>query len=111
MKKRILALLLTLLTVTPISAETFSDGKGISNIYPETGIVTEIETISETETLLTITVANGNQFQCVTLDCDWYINDFASMIMDNNGTEIVYDDEILKVEYSGVIEHFIQYVK
>lgn len=77
-----------------------------SNVYPETGIVTKVETLSETETLLTITVANGNLFRCMTEDVDWYIDDFISMLIDSKGTVEVEDDEIIDIKYAGIIEHF-----
>lgn len=99
---------------TNANAETFKfqNGTGyyiedVSHLYPETGLVTEVETINEDKYLLTITVANGNMFQCETDVCDWFVNDLASMLMDNKGTEnTVYDDEIILCYYSGVIEHF-----
>ena len=116
MRKRILAILMGLLIIpTMVNAETkFQDSTGyyiedINHLYPETGIVTKVEIVNDNLYLLTITVANGNIFQCETVDCDWYKNDFASMLMDGKGTDIVYDDEIIKCQYSGVIEHFEVY--
>ena len=102
---------------TNANAETFQfqNGTGyyienLNHIYPETGLVTEIEAVDEDTYLLTITVANGNMFCYETEDCDWFVNDFASMLMDNNGTDNIYDDIIIKCQYSGVIEHFEQYI-
>lgn len=102
---------------TNANAETFTfqNGTGyyvedLNHLYPETGLVTEIETINEDTYLLTITVANGNMFCYETEDCDWFVNDFASMLMDNNGTDNVYDDIIIKCQYSGVMKHFEQYI-
>lgn len=32
---------------------------------------------------------------------DWIVGDIASLLMYNSGTEIIYDDEIVSVTYSG----------
>lgn len=32
---------------------------------------------------------------------DWIVGDIASLLMYNNGTEIIYDDEIVDSYYSG----------
>lgn len=88
----------------------FDNGAGAEHLYPETGIVTEIE-ISGEETVLTITCANGNSFKCTTADCDWYVNDLASMLMDSKGTELVYDDEVLDCKYAGALEHFMNFME
>ena len=32
---------------------------------------------------------------------DWQINDFVSLLMDNNNTPMIYDDIIMSARYSG----------
>lgn len=100
----------------------FSDGTGyytediegistLDNLYPLTGIVTEIEYDVEPEVdLVTITCSNGNLFSWYadSSDC-WMLNDLASCIMDNKGTEYVTDDEVLLAHYAGGLKHFEQY--
>lgn len=100
----------------------FSDGTGyytediegistLDNLYPLTGIVTEIEYDVEPEVdLVTITCSNGNMFSWYadSSDC-WEINDLASCIMDSKETAIVYDDEVLLAHYAGGLKHFEQY--
>lgn len=105
---------------------TFTDGTGyyqeesedeipqlsnVNDLYPLTGIVTEIEYDIEPEVdLVTITTANGNQFSWYTDSSDcWELYDLASCIMDSKGTEIVYDDEVLLAHYAGGLKHFEQY--
>lgn len=99
----------------------FSDGTGyytediegistLDNLYPLTGIVTEIEYDVEPEVdLVTITCSNGNMFSWYADAGDYEINDLASCIMDNKGTEYVTDDEVLLAHYAGVLEHFEKY--
>ena len=122
MKKKIMRAILAWAiagSVMTVSADnqlfTFDDGTGyyiedVNHLYPETGLVTEMETIDEETWLLTITVANGNQFQCYTEVCDWFLNDIASMLMDSKGTPEVYDDEIILCQYSGVIKFLEQHL-
>ena len=103
----------------PVKADnqlfTFPDGTGyyieyVDHLYPETGIITEIEYYDDYTCIFTVTVANGNQFEFYdTLNSDWYLNDIVSMLMDSKGTEIVYDDEIVLCKYSGTIDYLAQW--
>lgn len=106
--KKVLALALVIMTVsTPVSAfETMDD------LYPLTGIVTEVHEVDKDTDLVTMTTANGNQFAWYAdaEDC-WSINDLASCIMNSNGTEIVYDDEIVDAHYAGGLKQFAQYAR
>lgn len=99
----------------------FSDGTGyytediegistLDNLYPLTGIVTEIEYDVEPEVdLVTITCSNGNMFSWYADAEDYEINDLASCIMDSKGTKYVTDDEVLLAHYAGGLKHFEQY--
>lgn len=72
---------------------------GNSRIYPETAIVTELDYATDT---VTVECFNGNLFSFYGTE-DWAEGDICSMLMNDNGTPIVYDDEILSVKYSGYI--------
>lgn len=99
----------------------FNDGTGyytediegistLDNLYPLTGIVTEIEYDVEPEVdLVTITCSNGNMFSWYADAGDYEINDLASCIMDSKGTKYVTDDEVLLAHYAGGLKHFEQY--
>lgn len=111
------ALCITLISVVPVKANGvdnsgmfhFENGAGHyveKHIYPATGIVTEMEVVSEDETMLTIRTANGNPFEYVTEDGDWFLRDLASMLIDSKGTEEVSDDEVISCKYAGVIQFF-----
>lgn len=80
-----------------------------NHIYPLTGIVTEVEEAENDSYIVTATTGNGSRFSWVTVDCDWYVNDLASMIMDSKGTETVIDDAVILANYAGVTEHFEQW--
>lgn len=101
----------------------FSDGTGyytdeiegistLDNLYPLTGIVTDIQSGENPEVdLVTITCSNGNLFSWYADTGDYEINDLASCIMDSKGTKYVDDDEVLLAHYAGGLKHFEQYAK
>lgn len=107
--KKALALALTIIMVSaPVSAAPTTDGE-CKDLYPLTGIVTEVEHMEDTD-LITMTTANGNQFSWYTDSTDdWCINDLASCIMNSNGTDEVYDDEIVDAHYVGTLDQLSQY--
>lgn len=107
--KKALALALTIIMVSaPVSAAPTTDGE-CKDLYPLTGIVTEVEHMEDTD-LITMTTANGNQFSWYVDSTDgWYINDLASCIMNSNGTDEVYDDEIVDAHYVGTLDQLSQY--
>lgn len=75
--------------------------------YPETGII--IETIPEEDTAV-VECANGNRFAFFGIE-DYVKGDIVAMIMHNNGTAVVYDDEIIKTEYAGYTDLFLNIEK
>lgn len=96
-------------TTTIASAATKTIPPTISNslnktFYPLTGIVTSV-TPDDSDTrseVITFTCSNGNMFSFTapTTDC-WEEADLVSCIMNNKGTETVYDDEVITSMYSG----------
>ena len=110
MKKLLLIVLTTMMVSTPVLAAPTTDGE-CKDLYPLTGIVTEVERIEDLD-LVTMTTANGNQFSWYAdaEDC-WSINDLASCIMESNGTNEVYDDEIVDAHYAGGLKQFAQYAR
>lgn len=108
MKKLLAVVLTTMMIATPVSAAPTTDGE-CKDLYPLTGIVTEVEHMEDTD-LITMTTANGNQFSWYadSID-DWFINDLVSCIMKSNGTDEVYDDEIVDAHYVGTLDQLSQY--
>ena len=125
MKKAIVFILtavVTFGTTTIASAATETIPPTISNslnktFYPLTGIVTSV-TPDDSDThseVITFTCSNGNMFSFTapTTDC-WEEADLVSCIMNNKGTETVYDDEVITSMYSGStdqLEAQFDYVK
>lgn len=126
MKKAIVFILtataVTFGTTTVASADTETIPPTISNslnktFYPLTGIVTSV-TPDDSDTrseVITFTCSNGNMFSFTapTTDC-WEEADLVSCIMNNKGTETVYDDEVITSMYSGStdqLEAQFDYVK
>lgn len=108
MKKLLALALATMMVSTPISAAPTTDGE-CKDLYPLTGIVTEVKHIEDLD-LVTMTTANGNQFLWYADSTDdWFINDLASCIMNSNGTDEVYDDEIVDAHYTGTLDQLSQY--
>ena len=73
--------------------------KANGRLYPETAIVREVDYKADE---VTVECFNGNLFVFKGTE-DWAEGDICSMLMYDNGTPIVYDDEILSVKYSGYV--------
>lgn len=72
----------------------------MSHVYPMSGIVTEI---NRQEDRVIVTDSTGNKWEFNGAE-DWHTGDIAAMIMEDNGTEEIYDDEIIDVQYDGWVE-------
>jgi hypothetical protein len=72
--------------------------KEMGNYYPTSGIVTAVG-----EDFMVFTDFNGNEWEVNGDPEDWYCGDICTAIMDKNGTEIIYDDEVVSTKYSGWI--------
>lgn len=76
-------------------SEKFSQ-KDTAN-YPLTAVVTKINSLNNT-----VSVTDGNGFIWDFSDSeDWLEGDVCSMIMNDNGTESIFDDVIVTVRYGG----------
>lgn len=78
------------------------------NYYPLTGIITSIAPDSDSrENVITLECGNGNIFQFTdSTSADWDTYDLVSCVMDNKGTAIVYDDEVVTTMYAGYTSQF-----
>ncbi len=72
------------------------------HFYPMTTTVIDV---SQTTDRVTVKDANGNLWQFDGAE-DWSVGDIASCIVDNNRTEEIADDKIIKVRYNGTIDDF-----
>lgn len=66
-----------------------------SNLYATTTVVTNIE-----QDTVYCEDFNGEVWTFTGAE-SWAIGDYCSMIMDNNGTQDIYDDKIISTRYSG----------
>ena len=94
MKKAIVALVMMI--IVSIAIGTYAEQ------YPTTMIVNELD---YDENIVICIDFNGNEWAFEEIE-DWCIGDIASMIMDDMGTELIYDDTIIMVRYSGYVEGF-----
>lgn len=91
MKKILLPMLIALVVISTTSCG--------AEIYPRTMVVTEI---NEEADVVTLTDAVGFEWEFYGVE-DWAIGDICSCIMNDNGTENIEDDEIVKTRYNGNI--------
>lgn len=70
-------------------------------VYPLTVQVVELDRNADV-VMCVDGAGNGWEFYGVE---DWQVGDFASLLMDNNGTtETIYDDVITMAHYAGIFE-------
>lgn len=72
-------------------------GKHQKKEYPQSMIVVQIDEATDTVTCEDVT---GNLWQFKGIE-DWCVDDIAAMIMNDNGTAEISDDEIISVRYCG----------
>ena len=66
-----------------------------ASIYPTCGVITEV-----TEETATFEDCKGNLWEFSEPE-DYEVGDIVSVIMSDSGTETIYDDEIITVQYCG----------
>ena len=66
-----------------------------SDLYGLTTVITDI-----TDDTVTCIDFNGNEWQFTGAE-DWAVDDIAALVMFNNGTPEIEDDEIITATYSG----------
>ena len=69
-----------------------------SDLYGLTTVITDI-----TDDTVTCIDFNGNAWQFTGAE-DWAVDDIAALVMFNNGTPEIEDDEIITATYSGWTE-------
>ena len=89
MKKLTVIALILILTAIALTAS--------AEVYPLTAKVVEVNYDDDTVTVETFT---GFLFSFEGCE-DWAEGDCASLIMDDNGTEKIFDDEIITAQYGG----------
>ena len=70
-------------------------GKPQSDFYPLAATIVEIDAEND---IVYCVDTNGFEWSFYDID-DWQINDCCVMVMNDKGTEIIFDDEIVSVRY------------
>lgn len=68
----------------------------VNNYYALTAQVVKID---KTQDIVTVEDSVGNLWEFYGVE-DWEIGDCASMVMDDMGTDRIYDDEVANVRYA-----------
>ena len=68
-----------------------------THTYALTAVVVEID---KAQDIVTVEDYNGNLWQFTGVE-DWERNDCVGLIMNDNLTDNIYDDEIVSVKYQG----------
>ena len=66
-------------------------------------LTTEVVELDRKNDIVVCEDFNGNLWEFYGCE-DWQIDDIASLLMDNNGTPTIYDDEIVSARYNGTFE-------
>lgn len=106
-----IALLLTsslLLNFTPlashfVSYDTVTGEISLNRVYSNTMEVIDVVNLGDDTQLIELEDYNGNVWEYETDSTDLLVDDCVSVTMDNMGTDIIYDDEIIGLRYNAWI--------
>ena len=95
----IIAIILILLTgVIGIIGESCPPPQTIeSTQYAKSGIVTRVDRKTDTVTFVD---RSGNEWSFTGAE-DWMVGDHIAVVMDDYGTETIFDDRVVSVRYEG----------
>lgn len=71
-----------------------------ARMYPACGVVVRLDYTAD---IVTVEDVTGHEWQFYEVE-DWCLGDVAAMIMYDNGTLSIKDDEIIDVRYCGIVE-------
>ena len=101
MVKKILAIILAAANIfVPVKGTTETQLVDTTHYYPATMYVADIV---EEEDLVVLQDSEGFQWEFYGVE-DWFVGDLASVLMYDNGTTEIYDDQIMKVRYAGIFD-------
>lgn len=96
MKKIVVSFILVILAVMMIACVT-CEAETTHELYALTTVVVNVDYDNDI-----VTVEDFNGFLWEFYGCeDWYEGDCCSMVMDNMGTDLIFDDEILSARYNA----------
>lgn len=91
---------LTLAVIGGLIALVVLSEKPVADSYALTTKVVELDNEND---IVMCEDFNGNLWEFYGCE-DWQIDDIASLLMDDNGTPTIYDDEIVSARYNGTFE-------
>lgn len=101
MFKKFLITLFGITAAVSFAGTSYTGEPASKNYYAMTAVVSNLDYARDT-----VTVKNATGFTWVFSGTeDWDIGDVASLVMNDNGTQIIFDDEIVSVRYSGYISN------
>lgn len=89
--KKFLLILFTLVFITSVAS---------AELYPNVGWVCKLD---HEHDIFILEDFGGNLYVYEGIE-DWFLDDIAAMLMDDNGTESIYDDVIVELRYAGYME-------
>ena len=89
--KKINVVLVVMLVLTVLC------GVARAEMYPLTGVIVSLDYDAD---VVEVEDFNGNRWAFEGCE-DWELYDVCSMIMEDNNTTSIYDDEIVQTHYSG----------
>ena len=79
---------------------------GVGAFAEEYAMVAIVVNVDYSTDVVDVVDANENIWQFDGCE-DWAVDDLCACLMDDNGTEIIYDDMIISCRYCGTIDNFI----
>ena len=99
MNKMLITLLIAALFFT-MCLIVGAQAEGQNGLYPTAGIVRNVDHFAD---VIYIVTFDGQEWAYEGAE-DWAVGDIIAMLMDDMGTELIYDDEIVAVNYLGWVE-------
>ena len=97
--KKIITMLIVFATTIALIALVSANTKKKTTEYPKTFVITRV-----TDDAIFCADFNGMKWVFNTDTEDWFVGDFVSAIMNDNGTDNIYDDYFVSVKYAGWLD-------
>lgn len=86
---------IALIILTGMIGITCESHENESELYAKSGIVTRVDRKTDT---VTFADRSGNEWQFTGAE-DWMVGDHLAAVMDDCGTETIFDDRVVSVRY------------
>lgn len=86
---------IALIMLTGMIGITCGPHENESELYAKSGIVTRVDRKTDT---VTFADRSGNEWQFTGAE-DWMVGDHLAAVMDDCGTETIFDDRVVSVRY------------